>query len=105
VDQLKQPITIDLEWVDHTQETVEESVVAPQLQVEQAVAPLMTRDNLQITHSMLRAQVCITPFILSVVGLRTTIVVHRLQELDHQPLEEMASLEDIKIRDLHQQIE
>ena len=104
-DQSKQLITIDLEWVDHMQETAEEQAVAPQPQVELVVEPLMTRDNLQTTHSMLRVQACIT-LSTRLVGPRIVAVVHQLLELDQHPLEVMlVKLEAITIRDPRQQIE
>lgn len=105
-DQSKQLITIDLEWVDHMQETAEEQAVAPQPQVELVVEPLMTRDNLQTTHSMLRVQACITLSTRLEVAPRIVAVVHHLLELDQHPVQVMlVNLEAITIRDLHLQIE
>ena len=81
-------------------------MAAPQPQAELVVEALMTRDNLQTTHSMLRVQACITLSTLYRVGIQIVAVVHRLLELDQHPLEViMVNLEAITIRDLHQQIE
>ena len=79
--------------------------MAPQPQVELVVEPLMTRDNLPTTHSMLRAQACITLSTLLQVDPQIVAVVHQLLELDQHPLEVMLMNLEVTIRDLHQQIE
>ena len=80
--------------------------MAPQPQVELVVEPLMTQDNLQTTHLMLRVQACITLSTLLQVDPQIVAVAHRLLELDQHLLEVMlVNLEAITIRDLHQQIE
>jgi hypothetical protein len=93
----RQPITIDQEWVDRTQETAEVQVVAPK-DLEELVGPLMTRDNLLTTHSTPRVRACITRS-TRLADLQIVVVAHRLVQMM------LARVVVIIIRDLHQQIE
>ena len=88
------------------QGTVEEQAVAPQPQVGLVVEPLMTRDNLQTTPSMLKVQAYITLSTRLQVDPQIVAVVHQLLELDQHLLQVMlVNLEAITIRDLPLQIE
>ena len=93
----RQPITIDQEWVDRMQETVEVQVVAPK-DLEELVGLLMTPDNLPTTLSTPRVQACITRS-THLEDLQIVVVAHQLVQMM------LVRVEVIIIRDLHQQIE
>ena len=95
MDQSKLLITIDLEWVDRTQEIAEPAA----LQVELVVEHLRTLDNLQTTPSTPKALACTILF--THLEAPPTAVVHQL--LVQLPLEVIMA--SITIRGLHQQIE